>query len=494
MRSRIIIMGLGPGGIELLPLRNWEVLQSTKRIYLRTARHPIAKDFVERGLTFDSFDRYYLESESFDECYRKVVDKIFVEAQNGPIVYAVPGHPLVAEETVMMLRQQAPALGIEVEILSAMSFLDVLFTTLGVDPIQGLNILDALQLDKQKPVAGVGNIITQVYNPMVASEVKLTLMDYYPDDQTVMVVQAAGIPGQERVKHIPLYELDRLPWIDHLTTVYIPPTELKVKNCNYPLDPLVDILARLRSPDGCPWDKEQTHESLKPYLIEEAYEVLEAIDERKMDKICEELGDLLLQIVFHAQIGAENEYFNINDVILEITEKMVRRHPHVFGEIRVANSKEVTVNWEKIKAKEREAAGVTNRSVMSGIPKSLPALLRAEKIQKKAAKVGFDWPDYRGAWHKVQEELREAAKALADGNLKELQEELGDLLFAITNVCRHLGIDPEASLNKTNEKFLKRFNFIEEEVKRRNQTIGQLSLVELDKIWERSKEEKWHKS
>ncbi|MHB8172815.1 MAG: bifunctional methyltransferase/pyrophosphohydrolase YabN [Thermincolia bacterium] len=493
MGGKITIVGLGPGGIDLIPLRNWEVLRNSQRIYLRTGKHPAVNGLKDQGIIFETLDHFYENSQSFEECYQKVTEKILTEAKKSALVYAVPGHPLVAEETVAFLRQQAPVLDIEIELMGAMSFLDVLFVVLGVDPINGLKVLDGLQLDKQAPSTDIGNVITQVYNPLVASEVKLNLMEYYPDDKQVIVIQAAGVPGLERVVPIPLYELDRLSWVDHLTTVYIPPSDTREELAKYPLDPLVDVLGTLRGPEGCPWDKEQSHQTLKPYLIEEAYEVLEAIDEGNSLKICEELGDLLLQIVFHAQIARENEYFNINDVILEITEKMIRRHPHVFGQTQVQNSQDVTVNWEKIKVGEREAKGEYFRSILDGIPKSLPALLRAEKIQKRAAKAGFDWPDYRGALDKIHEELKETNEALAKGKVDEITEELGDLLFAVTNLCRHLNIDSETSLNSTNKKFIKRFQYIEEEVRRQGKTLEDLNLPELDDLWNRCKEENRHK-
>ncbi|MDA8235815.1 MAG: nucleoside triphosphate pyrophosphohydrolase [Clostridia bacterium] len=494
MRGKITVVGLGPGRIELIPLQNWEVLRSGQRIYLRTGKHPAVDGLRERGISFTTLDKYYEESQSFEECYSKLVDKILAEAKEAAVVYGVPGHPLVAEETVNLLKREALERKYEIEIMGAMSFLEVLFTTLGIDPVKGLKVLDGLQLNQQVPSTGVGNVITQVYSSLVASEVKLNLMEYYPDDKQVIVVQAAGVPGLERVVHIPLYELDRLPWVDHLTTVYVPPEEGQEAVSKYPMDSLVNALAALRGPEGCPWDKEQTHRTLKSYLIEEAYEVLEAIDEGDSDKICEELGDVLLQIALHAQIARENEYFDINDVILEITEKMIRRHPHVFGQAKVKNSQEVTSNWEEIKAREKEAKGERQLSILDGIPKSLPALLKAEKIQKKVAKVGFDWPDYRGAWEKVYEELKEVAEVLAIGDMDGVQEELGDVFFAVTNLCRHLSIDSEASLNSTNHKFIKRFQYIEEEVRRQGKTLEMLSLQELDQLWNRSKEEKRQKS
>ncbi|MBE0446851.1 MAG: nucleoside triphosphate pyrophosphohydrolase [Actinobacteria bacterium] len=240
-------------------------------------------------------------------------------------------------------------------------------------------------------------------------------------------------------------------------------------------------MARLRGPQGCPWDKEQTHESLRRYLIEEAYEAIEAIDDEDPQHLKEELGDLLLQIIFHAQIASETGEFMMDDVLESIITKIEHRHPHVFGEVGVSSAREVVINWEKIKDQEK---GET--SVLSGIPKSLPALLYAFKLQSKVARVGFDWESADGALEKISEEVDELHRASkGEGHI---EDEVGDLLFAIVNVARHLDIDPELALKKTCDKFEGRFRYMEERSDGEGRHLADMSLGEKDKLWDEAKE------
>lgn len=243
---------------------------------------------------------------------------------------------------------------------------------------------------------------------------------------------------------------------------------------------LVEIMKKLRGPEGCPWDKEQDLESLKPYLLEEAYEVLEVMDVGG-ELLKSELGDLLLQIVFQSNICEEKGEFDIDDVIRGLCEKLIRRHPHVFREdIKVSTSEEVMVNWEKIKKEESEHRD--RKSILDGIPKYMPALMKAEKIQKKVAKVGFQWEDINGVLDKVEEEIKEFREALMDNNKKEMQEELGDMFFSLVNLARYLDINSQEALNKTIKKFESRFRYVEE-----NCDIDRSSLEEMDSLWQEAK-------
>ncbi|RMF98002.1 MAG: nucleoside triphosphate pyrophosphohydrolase [Candidatus Schekmanbacteria bacterium] len=258
-----------------------------------------------------------------------------------------------------------------------------------------------------------------------------------------------------------------------------------MKKLDTEFEKTVEIMKRLRAPDGCPWDREQTRESLKPYLIEEAYEVLEAIDNGEANKLKEELGDLLLQTVFHAQIAEEEGKFTIKDVLQYLNEKLIRRHPHVFDEKKVDSAKEVLSNWEEIK--RQEGNNKNNKSILSSIPKSLPALLYAYTLQKRAARVGFDWDSVEGAMDKLDEELSEFKKAMKSGSKGELEDEIGDILFSLVNVCRFYKLHPEEALKKTCLKFVKRFRFIEEKAKERGKKIENMTLEEMDNLWEESK-------
>lgn len=481
----ITIVGLGPGSFKHMTLETWELLNGNGALLLRTAKHPCVETLQARGVNFTSFDYLYDQAENFVSLYQQIAAAVIEAASKGQdIVYAVPGSPLVAEKTVELISAQARAAGISLTIIPAMSFLEVLYTRLGVDPINGVTIVDAADLPLLPADLVTGLIITQVYSRQVASDAKLALMDYYGDEYQVTVVRHLGLP-EEQIAKVMLFELDRLDGIDHLTSVYIPPRPERSKV--FSLDPVVDVMARLRSPGGCVWDIEQTHLSLRRYIVEEVYEVLEAIELADSVKLCEELGDLLLQIVFHARVAEESGGFTMQDVVDTVTEKMVRRHPHVFGEITVRDAAEVVVNWEQIK--KREKAGERTK-VLDGIPIGLPTLMTAYKLQAKAAKVGFDWADIGPVWDKVAEELaelREAAALSEAERAQKTEDELGDVLFAVVNLARFMGIEPETALNHTNNKFRQRFNYIETKLKEQSIAWQDMNLAALDVLWDEAK-------
>lgn len=252
----------------------------------------------------------------------------------------------------------------------------------------------------------------------------------------------------------------------------------------YSLDKLSDIVARLRGEGGCPWDRKQTHESIKPHIVEEAYEVVDAIDSHDTQALIEELGDVLLHVVFHSQLGSEEGAFNLGDVIHAIQDKMIRRHPHVFGDATVKSTDEVLRNWERIK--QDEASQETG--ILAKVPRSLPALMRAHKVQEMAARVGFDWAQAKDAFEKVVEETNELREAMDSKNREGISEELGDLLFAIVNVARHLGVQPELSLMDTVDKFIKRFSFIEAQAKDMGMHVEDMTLKQMDSLWDKAKE------
>ena len=250
---------------------------------------------------------------------------------------------------------------------------------------------------------------------------------------------------------------------------------------------IVAIMKRLRSPDGCPWDRKQTFQTLTSHVIEEAYELVDALDKGDKNGMCEESGDLLLQVVFISQLAEEEGFFDIAQVLKKLEEKLIRRHPHVFGDARAADSDEARRNWDRIKASER--ADKEDNSVIAGVPRSIPALLRAFQIQERAARVGFDWPKegLLPLWEKISEETEELKRAIEGECAEEIEEEVGDLLFATVNLSRHLGIDPERALQRTNEKFSARFRFIEERVRESGRQWSSFSLEELDSLWRSAK-------
>ncbi|WHY77691.1 nucleoside triphosphate pyrophosphohydrolase [Neobacillus sp. WH10] len=484
MVKKIEIVGLGAGDLEQLPVGIYKKLLQAPLLFLRTKEHPVIPELEQEGLTYTSFDSIYEKHDQFESVYEEITRTLLSKAQTDVITYAVPGHPLVAERTVQLLLEFGPSEGVEIIIGGGQSFLDPLFASLKIDPVEGFQLLDGTALSASKLQVDQHIIISQVYDQFVASNVKLTLMEKLPDDYQVYIVTAAG-SKQEHIEKLPLYELDRNVSINNLTSVYIPPvTEEQILLKNF--SKLRAIIAELRGPNGCPWDKEQTHESLKRYLIEETYEVIDAIDNEDIDHLIEELGDILLQVMLHAQIGEDEGYFSIDDVIEGLSAKMIRRHPHVFGNAHVANSEEVLKNWQEIKKQEKTEA---TSSLLEGVSKSLPNLLRAYELQKKAAMVGFDWQEITPAVEKVKEELDEFVDEL-DGTTEgfiRAKKEFGDLLFAFVNVARFLKISPEEALNETNQKFTRRFQYIEDKVKASGRPFEDYTLEELDRYWNEAK-------
>ncbi|MFS0774440.1 nucleoside triphosphate pyrophosphohydrolase [Neobacillus sp. 3P2-tot-E-2] len=482
MGKTIEVLGLGAGDLEQLPFGVYKKLMNADHVYLRTKEHPVIAELVQEEMGFTSFDSIYEKHDQFEEVYQEIVQNLLEKAKAEQVIYAVPGHPLVAERTVQLLLEYGPKEDVDIIIGGGQSFIDAIFQSLKIDPVDGFQLLDGTLLKSSQLQIDQHIFISQVYDQFVASNIKLTLMERLPDDYQVVIVRAAG-SRDENIERVPLYELDRKVTIDNLTSVYVPPVQdeqIMLKN----FSKLREIIAVLRGPNGCPWDKEQTHESLKKYLIEETYEVIEAIDSGDIDHLIEELGDVLLQVMLHAQIGEDEGYFTIEDVIEVLSAKMIRRHPHVFGDKKAEDSKEVLRNWQEIKKQEK---GEIESSLLEGISKSLPNLLRAYEIQKKAAKVGFDWQEITPALEKVKEELEEFENEINQESFVEAKKEFGDILFAFVNVARFLDIHPEEALFETNQKFIRRFQFIEERVKSSGKSIEEHSLEELDQFWDEAK-------
>lgn len=400
--NQLTIVGLGPGSKAYLTIEALDVIKEAELVYVRTEKHPVMDYLRAAGGNFESYDSYYEKFDVFEDVYENIAKDVIDKLQDGDVVYAVPGNPFVAESTVEYLIDHVDES--QIRVVHGASFIDAIVTTLRVDPVYGLKIIDGLTIEDMVPDVTSDALVIQVYDQKVASEIKINLMKYYDDDHEVIVVRGAGIEGEEVIMRVPLYEMDRVDCLDHLTSLYIEAVHPEDRK-KFFLPDLINVMKSLRSQDGCPWDREQTHESLRRYLIEEAYEVIETIDDGDLWGLEEELGDLLLQIVFHAEIASENGYFDVNDVITGIYEKMIRRHPHVFADIDVENSDEVLVNWEAIKNEEKSEKTVSES--MFNLAKSFPPLLRAEKLQKKMAKVGFDWPNVEGAMSKVEEELED---------------------------------------------------------------------------------------
>ncbi|MFS0661556.1 nucleoside triphosphate pyrophosphohydrolase [Niallia alba] len=483
--KQIKVIGLGAGDINQLPLGVYRsLIDENKAVYVRTNDHPVISTLEEEGVIFHSFDSIYEKHEQFEAVYKEIVEVLLEKAKETDIVYAVPGHPLVAEKTVQLLIEKDKEGIVSIEIAGGQSFLDSIFQALRIDPIEGFQLLDGTALDRSSIQLRNHLIIGQVYDAFSASEVKLTLMDVLPYDYPIKIVTAAG-SILEKIKEIELHELDREIDLNNLTSIYVPPVQ-EEKLLYKEFSQLRHIIAELRGPNGCPWDKKQTHESLRKYLLEESYELIEAINERDIDHIIEELGDVLLQVMLHSQVGEDEGYFSIDDVIEGISDKMIRRHPHVFGEEQAESVDDVMKHWQN--AKKQEAKEETE-SILDGINRAMPNLLQAYELQRKAAKVGFDWPNVEGAWEKVKEEVLEFQEELKEANNREqIESEFGDVLFSLVNIARFYKVDPELAIFQTNKKFLQRFSYIEKKVKESERDWSDMSLEELDGFWNEAKE------
>lgn len=478
----IVIVGLGPGRADDITRRVWHALETAQTVILRTERHPCVRELPQNGRII-ACDDLYERHAAFSDVYDAIAARVMEYGRQGDVVYAVPGDPMVGESTPARILAAAQAEGITVEILSGVSFIEPSLALVGVDGIDGVQLHDALvlgamhhpQLNPDYPV-----LISQVYSATVASDLKLTLMNQYPDEFAVTLIHGAGSPNA-RIECLALYEIDRSTHINHLTSLYLPALGEMSS-----FERFQDIIAHLRAPDGCPWDKEQTHESLRRFIVEETYEVLDAIDREDWDGLAEELGDVLLQIVLHAQIATEDGEFMMSDILRAVNQKMIRRHPHVFGDVAAANAAQVVTNWEAIKQQEKAEKGDSApKSILDGIPVGLAAIAQSYKLQDKAAKVGFDWPGIEPVAAKLREELDEFLTAeTSDEKLKEL----GDIFFVVVNLGRHVGIeDPETALRLTNQKFRRRFQAVEDGVSGSGRAWETFSLDELDAFWNAAK-------
>ena len=539
IKGTLTVVGLGPGAAGHLSVETLQLLKE-RFVILRTEIHPTVAELKRRGISYISCDAWYEKEATFEEVYDKIASFVLEEARDKDVVYAVPGSPLVAERTVTMLRDKAKKLAVPLTIKPAMSFLDLAYVELGIDPIDGLRIVDAGDFSALADAGAYPLMVTQVYNQMVASDMKLALMDVLPDETELYFIRNLGLENAE-CRKVPLFEIDRQPVIDHLTSVFIPQqprdvlqamfrnSDEKVRDVRekevssfsetgaevadvtggplsetviadttghwkrFPLlerktqfdvRPLADVMQVLREPGGCPWDREQDFDTIRANLIEECYEFLEAVDDKDTHGMAEELGDILMQVVFHARMAEEKGMFTLQDVIDGVTDKLIERHPHVFGTVQVANSDEVLTNWEAIKLQEKPE----RERVLDGIYKGLPSLLRAHKIQKRVAKVGFDWTETEEVKKKVLEEWKEFNEAAALQNQDEMEKELGDLYFSLVNFARHLGLESETALNRCNNRFATRFEHVENRVTESGKEWNEYSLDELDRFWDEAKE------
>ncbi len=436
-QKEIIVVGLGPGPANQLTRQAWDILASAETIFLRTEEHPVVKAFPP-DWSWRSFDALYSRYDRFSAVYDAIVTALVdALAAADRVVYAVPGHPRVGEATTARLEQVATQQGFRVRIVPGLSFIEPVCDLLRVDPMDGCQVSDAMLLAREyfptyspeKPL-----LLAQLYSRALASDVKLTLLEAYAPEHEVRLVHHAGLPDAA-AQSLPLYRLDyNNVSFDHLTTLYVPLRP-------YPSDysALQNIVAQLRAPDGCPWDRAQTHLTLREHLLEETYEVLDALDRQDMGDLQEELGDLLLQVALHVEIATEEEDFRLGDVINSIVSKLIRRHPHVFGDVTVTGVKDVLHNWEEIKKGEKTASDASQSGYdpFASVPPTMPALAQAETYLRKAGEQG------------------ETVLADSDWTLPQSlePETFGAFLLWLVRWAAKQHIDAEATLREANNHF-----------------------------------------
>jgi tetrapyrrole methylase family protein/MazG family protein len=475
--QRLTIIGLGTGNEDQLTLGAYRVLKQASCVVLRTGTHPIIPFLKDEEIAYRTLDCYYDVAETFEAAYDNMAKDIIMLLATQDVVLAVPGHPQMGDAFIRTLLDKVKKAGYPIKMMAGISRGDYLleletFSDEGVLSISA----NSVKIEKLNP--RINTIITELNDQLTASDVKLALQRVFPDEHQVVFSNVDEVGNQTNTV-VALYEIDQQKAFSHTSALLIPSCELEALTTHDVLH-LNEVMGILRSPEGCPWDNEQTHDSLKECLIEETYEVLEAIDEQDPDMLMEELGDLLLQVVFHAKIAQEHSEFDLYDISSGITQKMIERHTHIFGDASANTADEVVSNWEKIKKDKKGYE--TQTEVLQAIPKQLPSLMRSYKVQKKAAQVGFDWDSVQGALDKVDEEILEVKEAIKEN--EGIEEEIGDLLFAVVNVARFMKIQPELALSGCIGKFIRRFSYIEEHA---GKPMEQMKLVDMEKLWVLSK-------
>jgi len=484
MTARVVIVGLGPGPRNTVTQATLEAIERIDVQFVRTKRHPTA-DLMPKATSFDSL---YDTLPTFEDVYSAITEAVVAAAlAHGEVLYAVPGSPLILESSVAQLRADTR---VEVQVLPALSFLDLAWEALGIDPVNaGVRLIDGHRFALEAAGERGPLLVAQVHADWVLSDVKLS-HESANGNEPVVLLHHLGLPDQ-RVEHTTWQELDRVLPADHLTTLYIAQMA----------EPVSGELARLHQlartlREQCPWDREQTHDSLIKHLIEETYEVVDAIEALDADDpatdeaFIEELGDLLYQVEFHATIAEQQGRFSMADVARSIHDKLVRRHPHVFGDVVANSANDVVQTWDEVKRAEKKSADGAASSTFTGVAKSGPSLQYATKIQKRAADVGFDWPNSDGAFEKIIEESAEIRQAVAlNSDPETVRMELGDLLFSVVNLSRHLGHDAEQALRGASDKFRHRFEQVEQLALSRGIDLANAPLEQLDALWDEVKKQ-----
>jgi tetrapyrrole methylase family protein/MazG family protein len=483
--GRVVVVGLGPGGADLLlPLARAAIIGTAPdRRFVRTRRHPAVDDLTAVGIELRPCDDLYDAAGEVSEVYAAIADRLAAAAEHGDVCFAVPGSPAVGERSVALLRARV---GRRLVLVPGLSFVDLAWLRLGVDPLtgSGARAVDGTALPGALPAGPL--LVSHCHSKLVLSDVKLALLERLPGEARVTVLTRLGLPD-EAVTTVALEDLDRTVEPDHLTSVF---AEVPPGGPGEAWERLVALIERLRAPGGCPWDAEQTHHSLARHLIEESYEVIEAIEalpasapgpepvpDGAYEHLEEELGDLACQVIFHSTLAREAGAFTVSEVLSGIHDKLVRRHPHVFGDVAVSGADDVVANWEVIKREEKGRA-----SLMDGVSRHLPSLLYAHKLYRKAGSAGLRFGTAEEAVTRVDSELRGLVGAPPD----EAERRLGEALAAVVHLARLAGIDGESALRGWAGRFKDRFVALEVMAAGRGRTVESLSPADVATLWDQT--------
>lgn len=470
----ITVVALGPGSPDLVTLGALKQMKKAKKLLLRTSRHGAAELLAEENIVYNSLDSLYEQSVDFDAFAENAVKAVMLLAQSFAVTYAVADP--AGDVTVSLLKARS---GNHVRILPGVPLsAPFLASALPNLPLLVSSAVDLRVVNAQQPLC-----VFELDNRVLAGEVKLKLLPKYGESAQVKFFPPSETSSR-KYSEISLTELDRQPHYNHTAGFVILPKPM-LERTRFDTEDLLALMRRLRAKDGCPWDREQTHQTLAKYLVEEANEAACALLDEDWEEAADELGDVFLQLAFHAVVGDEYGTFSWEDMLRAICLKLIRRHPHIFGDQKLNTAEEVLVNWDRIKKEERGGAEPGQR--MEQVPRGLASLLRAEKVQKLAAKAGFDWNKPEEALEKVHEEADELLKALLSG--RGALEELGDLFFSCVNTARLMGISADQAIHFTTEKFIKRFIWMENAIKNDEKDWNLLTSNEIGVYWERSKAE-----
>src|SRR5262245_31969434 len=475
-KPRVVVVGLGPAGADLLLPAARAALERVPDRYVRTARHPAVTDLAAEGITLEPLDLLYDTADDLDTVYAAIADRVVETArERGEILYAVPGSPTIAERSVELVRTA----GLDVELIPGISFVDLAWWRLDIDPMHGARVVDARAFAVDAAGSNGPMLIAQCDSLLVCSDVKLALLESLPPDHEVTVLPRLGLPD-ERVFTVALADVDREVDPDHLTSLFVDTGDAAV---GPELARLLALTERLRGPGGCPWDAQQTHHSLRRHVLEEAYEVVEAIEQLPADApdgeipigaydaLEDELGDLLFQVMIQSVLASEAGAFTVADVARAVHTKLVRRHPHVFGDVQVDDANEVVTNWEQIKKSEKD-----DESLVAGVGAGLPALIAAQKLFRKGASVGLT-PDV---------DLDGALRALAGAEPSGFEDAFGNALAAAVALGREHDVDAESALASWARRYKDRFRRMEQLAADADIDLAAADAARVRELWDRA--------